>query len=64
MRRGKGEEMKMTERECTGKTPSLLLCVLFMTMTYSTHTDIKIVTKFWHDVHMTVYWSFSGRVSL
>ena len=55
--------MKVKERECTGKKPSLVLCILFMSVTYSTHKDIKTVMKFWHDVHMIVCRSCSGQVS-
>ena len=37
-----------------------MLYLGIMSVTDSTHVDIKTVVNCWHDVHMTVYTSFSG----
>ena len=42
-------------KECTGNKncPSPVMCILLMSVTYSTHMDISAVVKRWCDVHMT-----------
>ena len=53
---GGREIISVHERNC----PSRVVCILFMSVTYSTDTDIKTVVKYCHEVDVTVFRSFSG----
>ena len=48
-RGSEGEKVKVKERECA--CPSSGVCILFMSVTYSTLTNIKTVVKCLYDIH-------------
>lgn len=45
------EKENAQEKNC----PSSVICIPFLSVTYSTHTDNKTGVKCQHEVHMTVY---------
>lgn len=61
---GEWEEGRGGEKKCAQerKCPLPFVCIFFMSVTFSTHADIKVVVKCCYDVHMTVCRSFSGLI--
>ena len=50
----KGKEGGKEKKNEKNNSPSHAVCILFMTVTYSTDTDIKTVVIHCYDVNMTV----------